>query len=82
MTDIAALHVATIRAGQYDPHADNDSLSRVTHDQKTHYYDLIGMNVSANDFRIFVESAWDIALEETVTVDIWGCPGIWSVSLD
>ena len=79
--NIANFHVATIRAGQYDEHRHNDTLSSVSYDQKTHYYDLTGLTVTADDFESFVISAWDREFDEKIDVTVWE-PGVFRVRLD
>lgn len=79
--NIATFHVATIRAGQFDEHRSNDALSAVSYDQKTHYYDLSGLNVTADEFKSFVINAWDLDFDEEVDVTEWE-PGVFRVSLD
>lgn len=79
--NIANFHVATIRAGQLDEHRQNDVLSSVSYDQKTHYYDLTGLGVTADEFKKFVLSAWDRDFDEEIDVAEWES-GVYRVSLD
>lgn len=79
--NIANFHVATIRAGQFDEHRHNDALCAVSYDQKTHYYDLTGLTVTADEFKSFVISAWDLDFDADVDVTVWE-PGVFRVSLD
>ncbi len=79
--NIADFHIATIRAGQADDHRYNDALSAVSYDQKTHYYDLTGLNVTANEFKNFVIGAWDRECAEEMVITEWE-PGVFRVSLD
>ena len=57
--NIADFHIATIRAGQFDEHKEDDALSTVRYDQKTYYYDLTGMGIDAHQFECFIAEAWD-----------------------
>jgi hypothetical protein len=80
--DIAAYHVATIRAGQYNAHSDNPALSSVAYDQKTFYYDLTDTGATATDFRRFVLGAWE-HLDFEDEIDVYEAnPGVFSVNLD
>lgn len=82
--DIADFHIATIRAGQFDEHRNNDMLSSVTYDQKTTYYALTGTNFTANDFAAFVDRAWDIDRPDEygpIEVTTWA-EQVYRVSLD
>lgn len=78
MTDLATFHVATISAGQFDPHAGNEQLSSVSYDQKTHYYDFTDMNVTREEFENFIAIAWE--WDEEIEATDWG-PSAWRVSL-
>lgn len=77
--NIALFHVATVHAGEADEHRSDDRLSAVSYDQSTHYYDLSGLGVTAEDFAAFVAEAWD--LDETPKATEW-VPGVFRVSLD
>ena len=82
--DIADFHVATIRAGQFNEHRDNDTLSSVTYDQKTSYYDLTGTDFTADDFAAFVDRAWGIDRPDEdgpIEVTTWA-ENVYRVSLD
>lgn len=61
MTNIslAYFHVATITNGQLDEHRGNYDLTRVHYDNKTFYFDLKGLNVSATDMLYFCCEAWN-----------------------
>ena len=48
--DIATFHVGQIKAGQFNQFAGNESLSSVAYDQRIDYYDLAGLDVTANEF--------------------------------
>lgn len=78
---IADYHVATIRAGQFDPHRGDDRLSAVSYDQRTYYYDLTGANVTADEFKSFVIDAWDRDSDDEIDVTEWQ-PGVYRVRLD
>ena len=82
MTDIAAFHVDTIRAGQFDPHQGNDKLCKVRYDTKTYYYDLSEMDVNRDEFESFVHSAWDIWLGmDGKEIDVSESDGVYSVNI-
>ncbi len=57
MANFSAYHIATIKAGQADPHAGNYDLFMVSYDQKRHYYEAGAGTVE--EFKSFVSSAWD-----------------------
>lgn len=59
MTNIAVFHVATVKAGQADFHADK-GYSRVRHDGSTYYYDIAEMDYTADQFASFVNEAWEL----------------------
>ena len=75
MSDIAARHFMTVRAGDIYSMRDVKH-SRVHHDQMTFYYDLTGLNVSQAEFLNFVCLAWDVEPDH-VTVRAWGAPDIF-----
>ena len=58
MTNLELFHVKTIKNGQADD-IDRDTHSRVHHDSSTYYYNFEGLNVSQDDFKYFVETAFD-----------------------
>lgn len=55
-----------------------DNCSTVTYDQKTYYYDIKDVAPTANEFQIFVESAWGV---DDVKVIIWD-EGVYKVTID
>lgn len=59
MTDLALFHVKTVRAGEAD-FTDHKTHSVVSYDSKKFYYDFTGLDVTVDELRSFVISAWEL----------------------
>ena len=77
--DIPGCHIQTVRDGQGDNHKDDATLSRVIHDGKIYYYELMGW-VTKFQFQIFVADVWNID-GEMPGVDV-NDDGAFTISLD
>jgi hypothetical protein len=86
--DIATFHVGQIKAGQFNQFAGNESLSSVAYDQRIDYYDLAGLDVTANEFAAFVAAYWstdnhEVTIDDARAAIADGWPkGVYVVNLD
>lgn len=73
-TDLGCFHVDSIKYGEFDPYAGDETLSAVFHDSTIHYYDLSKIHASASDFAWFVAESWDLDVKpvcETLSENVY-----------
>lgn len=68
MNIIRDTHVGTVRNGQSDPFSGH-GYSEIRHDGKTYYYDLAGLDVSADAFEAFAAINFDDSMTVTAMDD-------------
>lgn len=81
MTDLALFHVKTVRDGEAD-FMDHDRHSRVRYDGRTYYYNLDGLNTTADEFAAWVCDAWSLFDEGRVDVGTCGAPDVFCADIE